>query len=264
MSFDFSSSLVNHPNIKFISKGDKNHETFWSDLLLADGLISLISPLFKEQITTAAIFRSESFQNPVKIQDQPIIYLNAKCGYWCQIAFQLAHEYLHLMVSSPVCCKPLLWFEESLASLMSITALGRLYTSWDALDIGHLSPSYKQAVRVYLDNLLLDQKVFKIDLSLLNDQNSDLFKLGNDDPYFGDADYRSTNHSIALAMKPVFDEDPFLWECMPVIKSVSDYSSICYSLEELDRLTNGVYMTPLSKLSDLFSSETKPGTPLHE
>ncbi len=264
MNFDFSSSLVNHPNIKFISQGDKNHETFWSDLLLVDGLICLISPLFKEQITGATIFRSESFQTPIKIQDQPIIYLNAKCGYWCQIAFQLAHEYLHLVVSSPVRCKPLLWFEESLASLMSITALERLYKFWDTLDIGHFSPSYKQAVRFYLDNLLSDQKDFKINLSLLNDQNSDLFKLGNDDPYFGDVDHRSTNRSIALAMEPVFGEYPFLWECMQTIKNVSDYSGICNSLKELDHLTNGVYMTPLSKLSGLFSSETKPGIPLHE
>lgn len=82
---------------------------------------------------------------PINIQHSPfeypmcsnvgnhrIIYLATKDNFWCQLAYQFAHEYCHHLINGPMDGENIssYWFEESICELSSNYFMRRIAQRW--------------------------------------------------------------------------------------------------------------------------------------
>lgn len=83
-----------------------------------------------------------------------LVKLTPKGRYWCQFAYQFAHEFCHILANysheTPVANK---WFEESLCEMASIYVLRRMAVTWKTSPPHPCWKSYASAIREYADDL---------------------------------------------------------------------------------------------------------------
>jgi len=74
-------------------------------------------------------------------------------GAWCQLAYQLSHEFGHCLANSwqsdAKPRPPSQWLEEALAETLALRALGRLSESWQAEPVFADGSDYADAIRRY-------------------------------------------------------------------------------------------------------------------
>jgi len=83
-----------------------------------------------------------------------LVKLTPKGRYWCQFAYQFAHEFCHILANysheTPRANK---WFEESLCEMASIYAMRRMAVTWKTSPPYLYWKSYAPAIREYVDDL---------------------------------------------------------------------------------------------------------------
>ena len=83
-----------------------------------------------------------------------LIKLTPKGRYWCQFAYQFAHEFCHILANysheTPQANK---WFEESLCEMAAVYAMRRMAVTWKTAPPHPHWKSYAPAIREYADDL---------------------------------------------------------------------------------------------------------------
>jgi hypothetical protein len=83
-----------------------------------------------------------------------LIKVTPKDRYWCQFAYQFAHEFCHILVNyshkTPRANK---WFEESLCEMASIYALRRMAVTWKTAPLYANWKGYAPAIKEYVADL---------------------------------------------------------------------------------------------------------------
>ncbi|MDP6636173.1 MAG: hypothetical protein QGG42_14840 [Phycisphaerae bacterium] len=83
-----------------------------------------------------------------------LIKVTTKGRYWCQFAYQFAHEFCHVLANyshkTPVANK---WFEESLCEMASIYSMRRMAITWKTSPPHSHWRSYAADIQAYVDDL---------------------------------------------------------------------------------------------------------------
>jgi len=83
-----------------------------------------------------------------------LVKVTPKGRYWCQFAYQFAHEFCHILANyshkTPVANK---WFEESLCEMASIYAMRQMAVTWKTSPPYPHWKSYASAIQEYVDDL---------------------------------------------------------------------------------------------------------------
>lgn len=147
------------------------------------------------------------------VVDSRIIYLATKDNYWCQLAYQFAHEYCHHLINGPMDGENIssYWFEESVCELSSIYFMRRIAQKWVANNTPILN-TYAQSVKNYCeDNWSCVSLVNRLPY-WIHDNMSMLSELNY---------HREMYKVIAKSLYPLFEEYPNLWKLLPYLKRVS-------------------------------------------
>ena len=114
---------------------------------------------------------------PVTYSDQNLIFLSAENRFWCQYAYQFAHEYCHFQIGGNV-PQQLRWFEESLCELASYFFLPRIGDLWKT---NPPYPNWKDYAENFREYSLNDQqKATPFDLAFLDNPSVLVYLIQNE------------------------------------------------------------------------------------
>ena len=88
-----------------------------------------------------------------------IIKLNTGDRFWCQYAYQMAHEFCHVLCRFKNGSQTNLWFEESLCEMASMFALKSMAKTWKTNPPYSNWKSYASAIDDYLEDIVLKNKL---------------------------------------------------------------------------------------------------------
>ncbi len=133
-----------------------------------------------------------------------LVNLDSGGAYWCQFAFQFAHEYGHLICGYKPGSRDNLWFEETLCETASLFSLRSMSESWKT------KPPYPNW-KSYAPNLLkyarerIEKHPWPADLSVAAwyARHRKALRLNPTD--------RSKNTTLAAKLLPLFEEKPERW-----------------------------------------------------
>lgn len=146
------------------------------------------------------------------VGDCRMIFLATKDNYWCQLAYQFAHEYCHHLINGPMDGENIssFWFEESICELSSIYFMRKIAQKWEANNIPYLN-DYAASVKSYCENnwSCIDY-IDNLSSWILDNMN-----------IFSDPNYhRDMYKFIAKSLFSLFEEYPFAWKLLPYLKRV--------------------------------------------
>jgi len=84
-----------------------------------------------------------------------IVRLDVKGTYWCQFAYQFAHEFCHILTNHPAQSKKNNWFLESLCEMASRFAVRGMAETWKTAPPYPHWKSFSSALTRYADDLRL-------------------------------------------------------------------------------------------------------------
>lgn len=205
--------------------------------------------LFIEYIQPTIIAFSESRKNPICYRDSGLIILSANPNKWNQLAYQLAHEMCHRVISNEV-TKNLRWLEESICELSSYYFLPQLSKYWRRKGIMWKNPAtnkpYYPEFEKYAKNDR--KKATMIDLPSFSatpipDELQSLID---------DCEIREKNAYIANSLLPIFDRRPNTWRAIPFLGDLKANESLETSLREWITLAPTEARAGLQRIALLF------------
>jgi len=135
------------------------------------------------------------------------VRLATKDRYWCQYAYQFAHEMGHILCSFDDEAGPNEWFEESLCELASLYALGMMAEEWRKDPPAGNWRDYSRALADYRQRLLdRGQLPAGIDLATWFGEEEVFLRETSTD--------RRRNLIVAVALLPIFEEKPEAWQAL--------------------------------------------------
>ena len=155
-----------------------------------------------------------SFDFPMcsNIENSRVIFLTTKGNFWCQLAYQFAHEYCHHLIDGPMdgerCSS--FWFEESICELSSVYFMRRIAQKWIDESRPYLN-QYAENVFSYCEDNWLSTPFINTLSSWLSDNMCTL-----SEPNY----HRDMYEVIAKSLYPLFEECPELWKLLPFLKRV--------------------------------------------
>ena len=143
------------------------------------------------------------------------ILLDTGETYWCQYAYQFAHEFFHLLSGSGQRDPGNLWFEETLGETASLFTLRAMARSWKTKPPYPHWADYRDHLRQYADNIVLKRtgvsEIHQKGLaSFYRKHSKDLRKQCCD---------REVNGAMALVLLRLFEEKPERWESVRWLNS---------------------------------------------
>ena len=168
---------------------------------------------------TASISVRRSDNGPITLihESTPAIHkvaLSARDTFWCQYAYQFAHEFCHVMINPMTERRgPNAWVEETLCELASVFVLRRMAEEWKSQPPrGHYSefaPSLAKYAQKYLNDPQRSLPAVS-DLSEWISENEPALRRG---PNFAtmeqwDARQRNRMAVVAYALLPLFEQQP--------------------------------------------------------
>ena len=185
-------------------------------------------------------------------ENERIIYLRTSDNYWCQWAYQFAHEYCHHIINGTMAggVSGLMWFEESVCELASMYHLNSLFRTWiqspELLHL-HYAPSFQD----YLNDLLAlavekDSPFAQTPLRELLQQWADSLK---ELVY-----HRDYYNAIAARLYPIFLDSPHLWKILFHFGDMRRWHSLEDLFAHLRQTADDSYSCSLEKLENLLFS----------
>lgn len=170
---------------------------------------------FGQSINTSPVNVIHTDGVPYIKRSEHTIFLGTSDLYWCQYAYQFAHEYCHFQILNEV-PKSIRWFEEALCELASYYFLPLISLSWR---VSPPYPSWLDYADKFTQYVLNDKKKatsFDLDFSSHPSTLS----------YFSEHEYdRNKNAYIAIKLLPIFADNSLLWSTIPLIGNIpSDLS----------------------------------------
>lgn len=136
-----------------------------------------------------------------------IVKLDTHKTYWSQYAYQWAHELCHVLTGFRNDGRENKWFEESLCELASLYTMRRMSESWEHDPPYSNWKDYRHSLKNYVDKIIDSrEKIDPGELSKFYQKHRETLR--------GDETKRSLNGAIALALLPLFEQDPSRWEAI--------------------------------------------------
>lgn len=181
-------------------------------LSIVDEICHLVEQYFAAKVPCFTLINDITSDGPYTSSDYTEIHLRCVTKFWSQIAYQFSHEICHLMIGAPV-VPNLCWFEESIAELSSWFFMQRLISVW--LEKSLLGkPDYAALLYKYIDDRI-QAITYTFALPDLFDETSEISEYLRANCYD-----RNANAQVAKALLPVFNEKPFLWQAVPLLKNI--------------------------------------------
>ncbi len=138
------------------------------------------------------------------------VKLNTGDRYWCQYAFQLAHEMGHILCRYKDGDATNKWFEETLCETASLYALRSMAKSWKTRPPYQNWTSYSSHLEKYADDRI--QRY-----SLPGDTHLASFYAENAQYLKAHATDRDKNAAVAIKLLPLFEANPEGWRAVHYI-----------------------------------------------
>lgn len=144
------------------------------------------------------------------LRGELVVQLSAKGNFWSQHAYQIAHEFCHILCRFKDADRSNLWFEESLCELASIYALRQMAITWKSDAPYPNWRSYGQSLHDYADDVagkhaLPEGKSFA---TWFGETLGELSK---------DPTQRDLNGIVAVQLLPIFEATPEAWQAIPFL-----------------------------------------------
>lgn len=215
-------------------------------LVITEALIPIIEEYFSSQVPSFTLVNSLRFDFPCTTPTYDKIHLCCMDTSWSQIAFQLTHEFCHLMIGRSV-TQNLRWFEEVIAEISSLFFMTKLSSIWKSTGIlGY--PDYGYSIEEYVHNR---KHSVTSDIAL-----SDILRCSELWQYLiSSPENRELNLKIAIKLLPVFEINSSLWEIVPFLGSLSENQDFPYSFMEWRKLSNKRFHPALDALWECFTTD---------
>ncbi|MDP6544815.1 MAG: hypothetical protein QGH60_12545 [Phycisphaerae bacterium] len=164
-----------------------------------------------------------------------LIKVTPKGRFWCQFAYQFAHEFCHILANYSHKTPPgNKWFEESLCEMASIYVMRRMAVTWKTSPPPPQSKSYARAIQEYVDDLQkAEDKLPKgKTLAVWYKENSAVLRKA---PCM-----RAKNRIVANSLLSLFEANPGDWAAIGYLNSGKAASD---SFQ--DHLANWYLQTPV-------------------
>jgi len=146
------------------------------------------------------------------VRGEIIVELSSRDLFWCQHAYQMAHEFCHVLCKFREGGRDNLWFEESLCELASMFALRSMADSWKTKPPYPNWKSYADSIRDYVADL--EKKH-----SLPESQTAAAYYREHAEHLKKSPTDRLKNGTIALALLPHFEKHPQAWQSLRHLNS---------------------------------------------
>jgi hypothetical protein len=146
------------------------------------------------------------------LRGEVIVELNTGNRFWCQYAYQMAHEFCHVLCRFRNGNRKNLWFEESLCELASMFSLRAMARDWKIKAPYPNWKDYSESLHDYVNDL--EEKFAMPDGMALADfykQNADALSKNPTD--------RPINGRVALALLSAFETNPEHWPAVAYLNS---------------------------------------------
>ena len=142
--------------------------------------------------------------------DDYVVWLTTRDLFWCQYAYQFAHELCHILCDyERLRLTPNQWFHESLCELASIFAVKQMAATWQTAPPYANWRDFAAALDTYADELITrDEHRLPAGVSLSDWLHVNEAKL-RADPY-----QRALNSLVAVQLLPLFQSTPEHWQAV--------------------------------------------------
>jgi len=156
------------------------------------------------------------------LKGEVIVELNTGNRFWCQYAYQMAHEFCHVLCRFRPGKQRNMWFEESLCELASIFSLRAMARDWKTKAPYPNWKSYSEAIHDYVSDL--EEKHAMPDAMTLVD-----FYKKNADALSKNPTDRPINGKVALALLSAFETNPEHWPAVAYLNSGKGKDDISFT-----------------------------------
>ena len=173
-------------------------------------------------------------------RDDPIrVLLSAHDPYWCQLVFQFAHEFCHVLTNyyGKLLGNPNAWLHEAVCEIASIFVLQRMARQWCTNPTIPGRHDYAKQFHIYANERLGRQETtLPIGMDLPRWLKSREQELRSSDVA---DDHQRVNQSLtAYILLPIFEEDPEGWNAITKFPTstgaLSEYLSDWHSSVDAD------------------------------
>ena len=217
-------------------------------IIIAEEVRKIVQHYFSAPMPYFTLVNSLRFDYPQTLNTYDQIHICCMDTSWCQIAFQLSHEFCHLMIGKEVISN-LRWFEESIAEVASLFFMTQLSPVWKNIGIlGH--PEYADSIVQYVQQRLdTDTTHLSFSLVEIGNPSSAIWKYLKGEPY-----NREINKHIAKKLLPIFNANPLLWKIIPELGNLSPHDSLGESFSEWKQLADKQFHESLQQIFDCFTA----------
>ncbi len=141
-----------------------------------------------------------------------VIQLDTQDLYWCQYAYQLAHEFCHILCGFDEDWKGNLWFEESLCETASLFVLRRMAQSWLTSPPYEAWKSYAPHFTEYTEDIM-DRRT-----AIANSRLPAFYQKHQAELLKNPVD-RDLNGTISLSLLRLLETTPHYWEAVTWLNS---------------------------------------------
>ena len=141
------------------------------------------------------------------LRGEIVVRLDSKDRKWSQLAYQMAHEFGHIVCRTKKADRSNLWFEESLCELASIFAIRQMAKSWQSSPPYPNWKDYSTALDDYADDLI-EKHDFPADITMADWYQSHAETLRKDPTQ------RELNGKVAVHLLSWFESGPQNWQAI--------------------------------------------------
>ncbi|MFP6874655.1 MAG: hypothetical protein VCA55_14230 [Verrucomicrobiales bacterium] len=156
------------------------------------------------------------------VRGEVIIELNTGNRFWCQYAYQMAHEFCHVLCRFRPGNQRNLWFEESLCELASMFSLRAMAKDWKTKAPYPNWKGYSEAIHDYVSDLE-KQHAMPDGMTLVD------FYKENADALSKNPTDRPINGRVALALLSAFETNPEHWPAVAYLNSGKGKDDISFA-----------------------------------
>jgi len=144
------------------------------------------------------------------LRDELIVELSSGGTFWSQHAYQIAHEFCHILCRFKQGDRTNLWFEESLCEMASIYALREMATTWKTDAPYRNWKDYGTSLKSYADDVAAKHPVPK------GKSFAGWFR-ENHEKLSKKSTQRELNGIVAVHLLPIFEKSPEAWQTLPYL-----------------------------------------------
>lgn len=141
------------------------------------------------------------------LRKEIVVRLDTGKTYWCQYAYQWAHEFCHILCGYRDDGRDNKWFEETLCEMASLYAMRRMSESWEKDPPYPNWKDYRHSLMQYAEDVIASrEKIGRDELGAFYKKHADELRKN--------ATLRDLNGAMAVALLPLFEEEPEQWNAI--------------------------------------------------